>query len=112
MSDSIDKYHDMEDRFFHRVMIVRDKISKLQNWKKEYLKNRMLYPAWTTRNGKKIPVYKMETGHLKCALRYLKNLDAKTHEDWITLFENELQFRELLRLEREDDHYTEIIAVL
>ena len=112
MSDSIDKYHDMEDRFFHRVMIVRDRISRLQNWKKEYLKNRILYPAWTTRNGTKIPVYKMKTGHLKCAIRYLQHLDAEEHEDWINLFENELQYRELLQLEKEDEHNTEIIALM
>lgn len=109
---NIEKYNDMEDQFFHNVFKVRDRIAKLQQWKKEYLQNRYEYPSWTTKSGKKIPVYKMKTGHLKCALRYLQHLNAEKHEDWITLFENELQYRELIRLEELDDHYTEIIAVL
>lgn len=106
-------YNDIEDKFFFRVMRVRDKLSELQEFKEEYASKRDKYPKWRQRNGKLIPVYAMKTGHIRCCINLLKRCkDDPASEQWIELFKAELQYRYILQLEQEDERNTEIIAIL
>lgn len=111
-----DAYNDALDRFLFDTMRVKEELDSNAEFVEEYLKIRYKQPAWRTREGKLIPIYKMENGHLKNVIRYLEIKNKDDFKEWINAFKCELKFREIGRqeriLERKHAFYTEIIAIL
>lgn len=53
-------------------------------------------PIWTTKDGNKIPLSKMETRHICNCIRLL---ESKHHHKWYRIFQNELERRKAGKLE-------------
>ena len=110
-----DAYNDALDRFLFDSMRVKEELDETRQFVEDYLKVRDNY-IWKTREGKKIPVSKMENGHLKNTIRYLQRYEDQLAKDWVHIFKCELKFRKISQqermLERKHEFYEEIIAIL
>lgn len=118
-----DAYNDALDKFLFDTMRVKEELDETRQFVEDYLKVRDNH-IWETREGKKIPVSKMENSHLKNTIRYLERREnqlAKEEEQviclhWINIFKCELKFRSIgakeRELERKNMLYNDIIAIL
>lgn len=55
-------------------------------------------PIWTTKNGDKIPLSKMETRHIRNCVRLLETKGKFNHK-WYKIFQEELERRKTSKLE-------------
>lgn len=83
-------------RFFDHMASLSWGIDDYEQWMADYEKNRYKYPDWVTKNGRHIPISKLDDKHLANLIPFVQRKDPKNETRWADLLKHEQLYRELL----------------
>ena len=84
-------------RFYDHMVGLSWDIDDYSKWMREYEKLRDKYPAWVTRDGRKIKIRDITDEHLANLIPFVERKDPNNETRWAELLRQEQQYRRLCK---------------